>query len=297
MEIVGLHVRQDLVEVERGVPATERIALERAGLDEDIGDVGDHVLEAEQISRRCAPHQAKVGVVFEGVFPLDASHEALGLGVGEVGVVRLDQLGQAARLAPVMVRGTRVGLDHGPDLVGMIAQILAACHEHVDNQALDLGTVQDHLDAGQLLGLGNLRLPQHVCRLVGAIGVLHFLEHIGGAVGLDHPVAGKVGQLEVRLDDAGQKLARRTGCQHEAGAGIIQILQRGDGTLVGQHRVRPLGFVDHHHDRRRETAGLGPGHQQGVDRVNRHLHVAILQRLEPGAVVGTVVHRRQPDAF
>ena len=100
----------------------------------------------------------------------------------------------------------------------------------------------------------------------------------------------------MRLDDTGQKLARRTGRQHEPRVGVVEILQRADGVLVGQNRVRPLGLVDHHHDRRRETTGLGPGHQQGVDRVDGHLHVAILQRLEPRTVVGPVVLHRQADA-
>ena len=87
MKIVGLHVRQDLVEVERRMPATKRVAPDRVGLDEDIGNIGDHVLEVGLAARCRAPHQAKVGVVLEGVFPLDAVHQTLGLGVGQVRVV------------------------------------------------------------------------------------------------------------------------------------------------------------------------------------------------------------------
>ena len=148
-----------------------------------------------------------MGVVFESVFPLNAIHKALGLGIRKAGIIRLDQLGKATCLTPVMMRGSGIGLNYGADLIRMIAKVLTACYKHVNNQPLNLGTVQDHLNTWQLLGLGNLRLPHNIHRLVGLLGALHLFEHISGPRGLDHPVGGQIRKLEVRLDDTGKEFA------------------------------------------------------------------------------------------
>jgi len=83
VEAAGLHLRQGLVvEDLRGLPV-EGVLGQRPGSEQHVKDVGDHVLGVRHAGGLGLAEQADVGVVLEGVLPVDSPRQRRGLGRGQ----------------------------------------------------------------------------------------------------------------------------------------------------------------------------------------------------------------------
>jgi hypothetical protein len=80
VEPVGTQLGEDAIIEEGGMPAVERVDGEGAGLNEDLEDIGNDILEGGQSGGLDTLGEAEMGVVFEEVLPVNALDQAPGLG-------------------------------------------------------------------------------------------------------------------------------------------------------------------------------------------------------------------------